>query len=735
MTDRDLFGAAEDAAWLEGRVERVLWAKDDGSWAILKVDATRGPTTVVGALGHIADLVLEGDEKPFASFEGTFERHATHGHQFKATSVLLNAPRTDDGLRRYLASAGVRGIGATMATRIVDWFGSETTSILETTPERLGEVPGIGAKRAEALAEAWREAAGGRALSILLRGLGLSARRVVDIQRRYGDDAYLVVTTQPYRLAEEVRGIGFAIADQLARAQGMPDDHPDRQAAAVRHVVSRATDDGHCFLPAADIADGLRRLGVPCPDLGPVLDRLAGEGRLIDVGDETRAVAVPKLAGAELAVAEGLALRPEGDANVDTADVDRRIAAAEQRVGLELDPTQRAAVRAAATQPLTVITGGPGTGKTTLVRVLLAVVEGAGAQWSCASPTGRAAKRLEEATGHEASTIHRLLEVQGGTLAFGRNADNPLEIDGLVVDEASMVDIRLIAALLAALPTDRPCPLVLVGDADQLPSVGPGQVLRDVLDSEAVPMVRLQRVHRQAARSGIVVAASEVNAGRVPDSGEKAGHDDFFLVPRSEPDDVVRTVLEVVTQRLPAKGFDPITDVQVLVPTRRGRLGTEGLNEALHDALVPKDAATLTFGSRKVSVGDRVVCTRNRYDLEVFNGDLGVVEDLGKSTLTVRMDDRAVVWPRDEMDDLELAWAMTVHKSQGSEYPAVVLVLHRAHTVLLRRNLVYTALTRAQRFFCGVGEPDAWGRAARQQRGDQRHTRLAALLRRAVGAD
>lgn len=715
--------------WVEGRVERVLWAAADGGWAVLRVATTAGPLVVVGPLGTVAADMDDGDP-PFASFEGTFEQHASHGHQFRASAVLLESPRTEAGLRLYLGSGGVRGIGPSMAARIVHRFGLDTTRILEHEPERLSEVPGIGEARAAAIVEAWQADAGTRALTILLRGLDVSPRLVTRIRERYGEAAWAVVSGEPYRLAEEVRGIGFAIADRVARAQGLPADHPDRVAAAVRHVVDRATDDGHTCLPVDAIRAGLARLDVPAVEVEPVLDRLVGEGRLVEVDVEPRALATPAMDQAERSIAGHVATRLAAPPTEEA--LDDALADAERWAGLQLDASQRDAVLRAATRPVSVITGGPGTGKTTLVRVLLRLAEAQGERWLLASPTGRAAKRLAEATGREASTLHRLLEFQPGTGRFARSGGQALDADGLVVDEVSMVDVELMAAVLDALPWDRAFRLVLVGDADQLPSVGPGQVLRDLVDSEAVPTVRLRTVHRQGARSGIVRAAAEVHAGEVPASGETVGDDDCFLLPREEPAAVLDTLLEVVTRRLPGRGFDPQEEVQVLAPSRKGPLGTVALNERLRDALNPH-AVRLQLGGRSFGVGDRVICTRNRYDHGVFNGDLGRVVEVAPVGLTVRFDDTTVPWPREELDQIELAYALTVHKAQGSEYPAVVLVLHRAHGILLRRKLLYTAITRARRFFVGIGDGGGWQRAVREQHGDRRHTRLAGLLREAVG--
>lgn len=712
-----------DATWVEGRIEHVLWAAEDGGWAVLRVRTGASSVIVVGPLGALAGAA---DEAPFASFEGTFQQHPSHGWQFRATGVLVGSPRTVEGIRLYLASSRIHGIGPRLADRIVHHFGLETTTVLEEAPERLVEVSGVGEEKARAIAEAWAADAGGRALSILLRSLGVTARLVGRIRERYGDEAYRVVTKEPYRLAEEVSGIGFRMADQIARNQGMALDHPDRIAAAVRHVVSRATDDGHCYLPAEAIAEGVSRLDVPVPDLPAVLDRLVAEARLMEVGDGSgRAVAVPLLAEREGQVAVQLVMRaqlapdPPPDATA--------LADAEAWAKLSLDEAQRHAVTRSASHAVSVITGGPGTGKTTIVRVLLRLAAERGERWLLASPTGRAAKRLAEATGQEASTLHRLLEFQPGGASFGRNAMHPLEADGVLVDEVSMVDIKLMAALMDALPWENRCRLVLVGDADQLPSVGPGQVLRDLVNSQEIPVSRLKTVHRQGARSGIVVAAAAIHGGEVPASGEHVGHDDFFLVPREDAGAAASTVVEIVAKRLAERGFDPSEDVQVLAPTRKGPLGTESLNQLLRDAINPS-TSRLSLRGQSYGEGDRVICTKNRYDHGVFNGDLGRVLDVRKEGLRIRFDTGVVMWPRDELDQIELAYAVTVHKSQGSEYPAVVLALHRSHSIMLRKNLFYTAVTRARQFFVGVGDPGAWARAVRVADSDARFTRLARLM-------
>lgn len=702
--------------WLEGRVDRVRWRSADGAFAVLTVTSAQGPLTVVGPLGLVADLE---EDHPFVAFEGSFERHRDHGHQFKATSAVVGSPRTREGVALYLA--GVPGIGPGMAWRIVKHFGDDTLTLLESDPSRLQEIGGIGPARAEALAAAWAADAGTRGLTILLRGLGVSARLVQRIRERFGDEAYDVVTRRPYHLAETIRGIGFLLADRLARTQGLPPDDPARVQAAVLHVLRRTTDDGHCYVGLDDLERGLSRLDVPTAGLADAVDAVRGRGTLIELGGTPRRFTTPELDEAEAAVAGHLRTRavqahPVADDAIDDA---------ERFAGVTLDPSQRAAVAQALGHGVAVITGGPGTGKTTLVRVLLRVVVERGETWALASPTGRAARRLAEATGQEAATVHRLLGYQPGAGGFQHHEAEPLEVDGVLVDEASMVDVVLMAALVRALPPD--ARLVLVGDADQLPSVGPGQVLRDLVDSGRLPVARLDTVHRQDARSGILVAARETHAGRAFVSGERAGYDDVFLVERDAPEDVVATLLEVVTRRLPAKGHHPLDDVQVLTPTRKGPLGTAALNEALQAALNP-DGPELKALGRTWRRGDKVMCTKNRYDVSVFNGDVGRIEAVDAAGLTIRFDDAEVPWPREQLDLLDHGYAVTVHKSQGSEYPAVVLLLHAAHGILLRRNLVYTALTRAKAFLCLVGQRSALERALRRSGDDRRRTTLGERL-------
>lgn len=702
---------------LEGELVGFSFRTADGGFAVARVATREGEQTAVGTLGHV-----HAGQRIVA--EGQWVNDARFGRQFKVERFLVEDPRTLRGLEKYLSSA-LPGVGEELAHRIVAHFGLETLAVFQTQPERLREVPGIGPKTAERITASWEQDAAGRELLIMLRGFDVAPAVCRRVMERFGKDALTIVTRSPYRLTE-VKGVGFRTADAIARRNGIARDDPERLAAAVTHLLEAAEDDGSCFLPEGVLVERIQSLDVDLEPAVAAVDRLAAFGRITRLGatlEQDRPVYRPAMAQTEAAVARIVRGRCGG------APAELDLAGVEAGARIELADGQRAAVRLALGHGVSVITGGPGTGKTTIIRVLCAAARQRGEVWLCAAPTGRAARRLTEAAGQEARTLHRLLEYSMQEMDFRRNSSNPLECDAVLVDEASMVDIRLMESLLSALPER--ARLVLVGDHDQLPSVGPGKVLSDLIHSGGVPVARLTEVYRQAADSGIVRNAWRIHEGEVPVSSEReraeGGRRDFFLLDREDAGDAQRLLVQVVAERLPANGFDPHRDVQVLTPMHAGPLGTQALNEILQARLNPT-GPELKSGKRIFRLGDRVLQTRNDYENDVFNGDVGRVVEVHPAALLVDFDGRLVTVGVESLDNLELAYAISIHKSQGSEYPAVVVALHHSHFVMLRRNLLYTAVTRARRFVCVVGSGRALRTAVGRVGGDERWTGLAERL-------
>ncbi|HJN75221.1 MAG TPA: ATP-dependent RecD-like DNA helicase [Myxococcota bacterium] len=706
---------------LDGELLRIDFTSDDGTFAVARLQTEGGEVVAIGPLAHLtpgAQLRLDG----------RWSEHRKYGKRFRVFGVLVQEPRTLRGLRRYLAGGAVRGIKKTLAARVVARFGLDTLRILDEEPEELLKVPGIGPKTLERIVESWERDKAGRELAVLLQGHGLGAGVAQRILDRYGERAMKVVSGQPYRLAEEVAGVGFRTADAIARAVGIAVDDPRRADAAVRFLLLEAEGEGHCFLPRGDLIGRARQLEIDRAGVDGALGRLVLEGRVVQkvsADPSLSAIYRSELDARERKVAEALARlleehRGQGDV---------RVALAESRVGLELDDEQRRAVALGLTRGVAVITGGPGTGKTTIVRVLLEAASLAKERWALAAPTGRAARRLAESCGREGKTLHRLLEYSMRKQAFLRNAGNPLEVDGVLVDEASMMDLGLTESLLSALPSG--ARLVLVGDADQLPSVGAGRVLGDLIASGVVPVASLSQVYRQAEDSAIVRNAWRILRGLPPVSAEKnpetALRQDFFVVKREDAIQTQVTLERVVAERLPAIGFDPVCDVQVLTPMHKGPLGSRALNELLQARLNPH-GKELRRGDKRIREGDRVLQVRNDYDNDIFNGDVGRVTGVEGEALTIDFDGREVVLVGEQLDQIELAYAISIHKSQGSEYRAVVVVLSTGHHVMLRRNLIYTAVTRAREFCSIVGSPRAIGTAVRRSGGDRRFTGLADRL-------
>lgn len=707
-----------------GTVERVTgeilgftFKSDSGAFAVSRLMLPdESVVSAVGALAH-----LQAGQQ--VALTGTWEHNARFGRQFKVESLLIEEPRTRLGLERYL-STSIDGIGPELAHRIVEAFGLETLQVLRDTPERLLEVPGISRKKLEKISLKREELETAQNLEVTLRAFGLTSGQVRKVAERFGKDAPSVVARDPYRLTE-LRGIGFRTADTIARANGVDLEDPSRVAAAIVYVVEQAEEEGSCYLPEGVAVERMQKLEIPLEAARFGIDRMVGEGRIVrhpDPEEHMRPLFRPAMERTEEAVASALRARAstEGATWIDLELV-------EKRIGITLNEQQRKAVRTALSHRLCVITGGPGTGKTTIVKVLLAAASLKMERWLLAAPTGRAAKRLTESCGQPARTIHRLLEWTPQELGFTRDPTNPLETDGLLVDEASMLDLPLLEAVLDALPDK--ARLVLVGDVDQLPSVGPGQVLRDIIRSGTLPVARLTEIYRQAADSGIVRNAHRINRGETPRSAEKEEGvtRDFFVLAKDDPSEAQRLITQVITERLPKLGFDPRQDVQVLTPMHNGPLGTSLLNQQLQAALNP-DGAPMKWRSRTFRVGDRVIQTRNDYDNEVFNGDVGRILSATETSLTIDFDGRTVTLVSESLDALELAYAISIHKSQGSEYPAVIVVVHHAHFVMLRRNLLYTAVTRARRFTCLITSERGLRVAVSRDGGEERYTLLTERL-------
>jgi exodeoxyribonuclease V alpha subunit len=731
---------------VEGVLERITYANEETGYTVARVDTGRGAgdlLTVVGAL-------LGAQPGESLRMHGRWSSHPQYGKQFSVENYTTVLPATVQGIRRYLGSGLIKGIGPRIAERIVDHFGTQTLEVIETTPERLIEVPGLGPKRTKMIGAAWEEQKAIKEVMIFLQGVGVSTSLAVRVYKSYGDASISVVQNEPYRLAADVWGIGFLTADKIAQAVGIPHDSPQRVKAGLQYALSQSTDSGHCYLPEQTlISDSIKLLQV---DTGLVIECLAElvaeEGVVRETvpdedGQPVTAVYLVPFHRAEISLSGQLLrlLRAGADRMPGFAGVDwgRALAWLRERTGADLAPEQEAAVRLALTEKVAVLTGGPGCGKSFTVRSVVTLARAKRAKVVLAAPTGRAAKRLAELTGCEASTVHRLLELRpGGDAAYDR--DRPLDADLVVVDEASMLDLLLANKLVKAVPPG--AHLLFVGDVDQLPSVGAGEVLRDLLAPRSpVPSVRLTKIFRQAQQSGVVTNAHRINRGLPPVT---EGLPDFFLFVEDDTEEAGRLTVDVAARRVPAKfGLDPRRDVQVLTPMHRGPAGAGALNGLLQQAVTPArpDLPERRFGGRTFRVGDKVTQIRNNYEKGangVFNGTVGVVTglDLESQRLTVRTDeDEEVPYDFDELDELAHAYAVTIHRSQGSEYPAVVIPVTMGAWMMLQRNLLYTAVTRAKRLVVLVGSRRALGQAVRTVSAGRRCTALDHRLAGAARAE
>ncbi len=721
-------------AELQGQIERITFSNEENGFTIAKVKVP-GRQDLVCVVGNL----MAPAPGEILRMQGEWTSHPKFGEQFKIAYYKSMVPATVAGIQKYLGSGLIKGIGPVMAKRIVKKFGEQTLEVIEGEAEKLFSVEGIGAKRVRMIQKAWADQKEIRDVMIFLQSHGVGSGYATKIFKQYGNEAIRVVTENPYRLATDIFGIGFVTADRIAERLGFAKDCELRAEAGILYVLHELSDEGHVYYPYEPLTEKCKEvLGIDREVIVKAFATIASNELIVieDLNEElenfkenNKAVYLIKFHISETSIARRLGILLNGLKSIRSIDAEKAVEWVQEKLSITLADKQAEAVKAACGSKVMVLTGRPGTGKTTIINCILKIYQALGVKILLAAPTGRAAKRMSEATGGESKTIHRLLEFSPKMAGFQKNEQNPLDCNLLIVDEFSMVDCVLMHHLLKAVPPH--AALIMVGDVNQLPSVGAGNVLNDIISSRRVPVVELSEIYRQARQSSIIVNAHKINSGIVPSFKACDGDlDDFFFIHKEEPEEVVEMILELVTRRIPDRfGYDPVDDIQVLTPMHRGAVGAGNLNSRLQEALNPSAAGVNRWG-RSFRARDKVMQIKNNYDKEVFNGDIGRITGIDEEAqeLTISFDGREVDYDFADLDEVVLAYAVSVHKAQGSQYPVVVIPVHTQHYMLLERNLIYTGITRGRKLVVLVGTPKALAIAVKNNRTLKRYTGLAERL-------
>ena len=713
---------------VSGTVKRIVFRAKDSGFNVLLLEA-QGFVDPIKVVGQGPEL----NEGEVVTATGKWRKHKKFGRQFSAELIHPSQPSTESGMKTYLSSKAIDGIGEVYAEKLVKTFGDQLFNVVEFEPKRLLEVSGIGKKRAQKIKETWDRDSHRRDTLLFLHNHGIGGGLANRIYQAYGQSTIKKVAKNPYQLSRDIRGVGFRTADTIALKTGFEPNDIRRVRAGLLHLLGEAANQGNCGMSVAELADGAAELlGINVDLANEGIDAEFEDGGMVkSVIEENKICAfLPEIFLAEEEIANRVKALREGHPPWKTIDCDLAIPWVERDSEFELGDSQEKAIRVAVSEKFTVITGGPGVGKTTIVNAILKILSAVNVKINLCAPTGRAARRMSEATGRRALTVHRLLQFEPKNGRFHHDSDSPLKCDLLIVDEASMVDASLMSALLSAVPSH--AAVILVGDVDQLPSVGPGRVLGDIIDSACVPVFRLIEVFRQAAASRIILNAHRINSGTIPDLGRPAEGSDFYFVPAEEPEDAVEKVLKLVCERIPDRfGMDPVRDTQVLCPMIRGSVGVQSLNRQLQNALNPDRQKIVERYGRSYGIGDKVMQTHNNYEDSVFNGDIGFVVDIDadNESVNIDFDGRLVKMEFNNLDGVMPAYAVTIHKSQGSEFPAVVIPIMNQHYVMLKRKLLYTGVTRGKNLVVLVGQSEAIRIAVHgRSSGRPRLSRLKSLL-------